>query len=264
MVHELRDYTKAIDFLRTNALANHHLLLSLEAGIPGVPHEVYVDNPEEIKSVMIVEHFGQRENWVSLESSQEESVLSLLQVLPSDKEYGFILHRNWMRPLVQKLFGVEFTGKRFDYTVDGKKFCPYTLHKARQLTLDVDEEPASKYPRAYGPHGPSLLDLLRKQETGQGLMVFGIIEKDEIVSHATLEADLFDIWSTHPFTREQYRGKGYGKAVMSQATQVGLSMDKLLYYDAGPNNPPAMKIAKALGYFAYQEVVWGKGRRVKG
>ncbi len=260
MVHELKDYTKAIDFLRADALANHHLLLALEAGIPGVPHEIYVDNPDAVKSVMIVEHFGQegtsRENWVSLESSQEELVFSLLRALPFDEEYGFILHRDWMRPLVEQLFGVEFTGKRFDYTVDRKQFRPYTRHKARQLTLDADEELAAKYPRVYGPYGPSVLDLLR-----QGFMVFGIIETDEIVAHATLEADLFDIWSVHPFTREEYRGKGYGKTVMSQATQVGLSMGKLLYYDAGPNNPLAMKIAEALGYFSYQEVMWGKGKR---
>ena len=162
MAHELKDYTKAIDFLRADALANHHLLLALEAGIPGVPHEVYVDNPDTVQSVLNVEHFGQgksRKNWVSLESSQEESVLSLLQVLPSDEEYGFILHRDWMRPLVGQLFGVEFTGKRFDYTVEKEKFHPYTRHKARQLRLDADEELAAKYPRAYGRHGPSLLDL---------------------------------------------------------------------------------------------------------
>ncbi|MBM3235106.1 hypothetical protein FJZ31_02280 [Candidatus Poribacteria bacterium] len=70
MVHELKDYTKAIDFLRADALANHELLLALEAGIPGVPHEVYVDNSDKVVSVMNVEHFERRdksrENWVSL------------------------------------------------------------------------------------------------------------------------------------------------------------------------------------------------------
>jgi len=48
---------------------------------------------------------------------------------------------------------------------------------------------------------------------------------------------------------------------MSIATQAVLDMKKIPFYDAGPNNPAAMRLAESLGYFVYQKVMWGKGKR---
>jgi predicted GNAT family acetyltransferase len=86
--------------------------------------------------------------------------------------------------------------------------------------------------------------------------MFALFQEERIVAYATAEGLVEDIWGIHPQTLEQHRGKGYGRAVMSAATEHVLSLGKMPYYDAGPDNPAAMRIAEALGYWVYQEVVW--------
>ncbi len=91
--------------------------------------------------------------------------------------------------------------------------------------------------------------------------MFGIIHSGELVAHVDIDSEIDEIRGAHPFTAEKYRGKGYGKSTMSTATQVILDMGRTPYYDAGPGNPSAMKLAESLGYFVYQELTSGKGIR---
>lgn len=221
-IYGTEDYSKGTQFLRHDLLHNYGLILALEANVPDVPRDVFIYETDSVQGVMSIDTF--RPDWVA-----------------------------------QQIFGVEFTGRRFDYTVDQERFRPIVQHNVRELT-GSDVEILERYPDD-GGKAPRLIDLLDWQSKGVKIRMFGIIDNGNLVAHAIIDSDIDEIWGVHPFTPEQYRDRGYGKSTMSLATQAILDMGKIPYYDAGPGNPPAMKLAERLGYYVYQEVASGKGMR---
>lgn len=258
-IYKVEDYSKGVQFLRNDLLHNYELIVALEANVPGVPREVFIYEADSVQGVMSIDRFRPDWVWVSAEALTGNAAIALLEELPSGQEFHFLIHREWMKPLVQRIFGVEFTGKRLDYTVDQEHFRPIIQHDVRELTKS-DVEILECYPDDRGK-APRLIDLLDWQSKGEKIRLFGAIDNGNLVAHATIDSDIDEVWGVHPFTPEQYRSRGYGKSTMSLATQAVLDMGKIPYYDAGPGNPPAMKLAERLGYFVYQEVASGKGVR---
>lgn len=258
-IYGTEDYSKGAQFLRHDLLHNYELILALEANVPDVPRDVFIYETDSVQGVMSIDTFRPDWVWVSIEALTENAALGLLENLPPGQEFNFLVHREWMKPLAQQIFGVEFTGRRSDYTVDQERFRPIVQHDVRELT-GSDVEILERYPDD-GGKAPRLIDLLDWQSKGVKIRMFGIIDNGNLVAHAIIDSDIDEIWGVHPFTPEQYRDRGYGKSTMSLATQAILDMGKIPYYDAGPGNPPAMKLAERLGYYVYQEVASGKGMR---
>lgn len=258
-IYKLKDYSKGIRFLRNDLLHNYELILALEANVPCVPRDVFIYETDSVQGVMNIDRFNLKWIWVSMEALTKDAATVLLEQLPPSEEFNFSIHREWMKPLVQQIFGVEFTGKLFDYTVDVEHFRPSIEHNVRELGKG-DEEMLERYPDKRG-RNPRLIDFLDWQSKGVKIRLFGIIDNGELVAHATIDSDIDEIWGVHPFTLEKHRGKGYGKSAMSIATQAVLDMERIPFYDAVPNNPAAMRLAESLGYFVYQEVTWGKGMK---
>lgn len=261
-IYKTDSYSKGIQFLKKDLLKNYEMILALEANIPGIPRDVFAYETDTIQGIMNVDRFSATWIWVEIEAETEDAVYELLKHLPTGEEIHFKIHNEWMKPLIQKAFGVEFMGKLFDYTVDSEHFKPHIQHDVRELT-ENDREMMDQYPdkRSPGHPAPRLVDFLdwkwRSQDIGARL--FGVIVEGKIVSHVQVDTHIDDVWEIHPFTPEQYRGKGYARSGMSFATKICLESGKIPYYDAGPDNPRAMKLAERLGYCPYQEVTWGKG-----
>jgi len=261
-IYKTDSYSKGMQFLKKDLLKNYEMVLALEANIPGVPRDVFVYETDTIQGVMNIDRFDPTLIWVSIDAMTKDNVYELLKYLSAGEEYHFQINREWMKPLIQETFGVEFTGKRFDYTVDLEHFKPHIQHEVRELG-ENDREMMDQYPDKLPPGHPAprLVDFLDSKWRSQdiGARLFGVIDEGKIVSHVQIDTHIDEIWEIHPFTPEQYRGKGYAKSAMSLATQMCLESRKVPFYDAGTDNLSAMKLAERLGYFPYQEVVWGKG-----
>ena len=258
--YKLRDYSKGIQFLRNDLLHNYELILALEANVPGVPRDVFIHETDSVQGVMSIDRFGADWVWVSTEASTESAARALLEQLPLGQEFNFLVHREWMKPLVQEMFGVEFTGTRFDYSVDQEHFQPIIQHDLRELG-QADREMLEHYREENNLHPQWLANFLDSQSGDARTVMLGMIRNGELVAHVDIDHEIDEMRGVHPFTAEKHRGRGYGKSTMSTATQTVLDMGRIPYYEAGPDNAPAMKLAESLGYSAYQEVVWGKGMR---
>jgi ribosomal protein S18 acetylase RimI-like enzyme len=52
-------------------------------------------------------------------------------------------------------------------------------------------------------------------------------------------------------THSEFRGRGYGKVVLSKAVEHGISHDLLMFYQTLLTNKPAIAVAQTLGYRHY-------------
>ncbi|HEY0076947.1 MAG TPA: GNAT family N-acetyltransferase [Abditibacteriaceae bacterium] len=81
--------------------------------------------------------------------------------------------------------------------------------------------------------------------------LFGCFENECLVAVATYriesEVAAFPGLITHP----EFRGRGYGKAVLSKALEHGVNHDLLMLYQTLLTNKPAIAVAQTLGYRLY-------------
>lgn len=85
--------------------------------------------------------------------------------------------------------------------------------------------------------------------------ILGCFLKDEIVAVAGYEIWGKRIAHVGVITHPSYRGRGYGKAVVSAITEYGLSKGLIMQYRTLQSNMPSVVIARSLGYQEYAETI---------
>lgn len=256
---EIKDYSKAVPFLEREPLQNQYFLMALTADVPSVPRKVYVDNKACIAAVLILEHFqyrnGTAADWIHIDAASETALENVLSMAPSTANLQIMVHRSWMKEIIQERFGIELNNNRYELTVNLDRFTP----AENGLVTRLDEshlKPLSKAPPVTPPHAPGPLDLLKRQLGGENIKVYAVFDGPDIAAFATAEPMIKDIWGVHPITIKQYGGKGYGTALLSAATKDVLKMEMVPYYDTNSNEIAAIRIAEKLGYWIFQEVVY--------
>jgi RimJ/RimL family protein N-acetyltransferase len=78
--------------------------------------------------------------------------------------------------------------------------------------------------------------------------VFGCVADGRLVAAGTLAPWRDRFWHVGIVTHPGYRGRGYGRAVVSAMTRYGLDHGWLLHYQTLLANAPSVAIARSLGY----------------
>jgi GNAT superfamily N-acetyltransferase len=78
--------------------------------------------------------------------------------------------------------------------------------------------------------------------------VFGCVAGARLVAAGTLAPWRDRFWHVGIVTHPGYRGRGYGRAVVSAMTRYGLGHGWLLHYQTLLANAPPVAIARSLGY----------------
>jgi len=78
--------------------------------------------------------------------------------------------------------------------------------------------------------------------------VFGCVAGDRLVAAGTLTPWRDRFWHVGIITHPGYRGRGYGRAVVSAMTRYGLDHGWLLHYQTLLANVPSVAVARSLGY----------------
>lgn len=89
-------------------------------------------------------------------------------------------------------------------------------------------------------------------------IAFGVFEDEKLVSIAEAPAighmqDFIEELSVD--TRPEYRKRGYGKVVVSQTTKAILDIGRIPLYECGFENEASIRLAKAVGYMEYGDII---------
>lgn len=99
---------------------------------------------------------------------------------------------------------------------------------------------------------PAAADVARRFDGA----IFGVRgPRGPLVSWAALKLRSDDVWEIGVTTEQTYRGRGYARDVVSQATAYALQQGRLCLYVHARDNPTSAFVARALGYQVYAEVV---------
>ncbi len=76
-----------------------------------------------------------------------------------------------------------------------------------------------------------------------------------LISWAALKRKSRDVWEVAVSTEADYRGRGYGREVVSAATRHTLDQGRLCAYVHDYENSTSAFVARSLGYQIYAEIV---------
>ena len=239
MPHELSDLTAAILYLNRNPEHNLMLLRSLRLGVrPGFA--VIVDNPDDVRALMLVERPswklpGPKTTRIQLDAVDARAAIHLLSWLPPVAHVQVMCYHPWLHDLVRSIFVPERVTHKVHCLAHPRQFRP------NQLQSMVAEITAAQP------------DLRRQAEKLGGLSdgdrLFGIVQDGELIACAALARPDTDYVSVQGvYTRQQDRLQGYGSAVLSAATQAGLDSGKVVSYGLPVEDVPSLHLVAGLGY----------------
>ena len=94
------------------------------------------------------------------------------------------------------------------------------------------------------PVHPHLARMLQR-----GISVFGIIEDGELITSCRIVEILDRHWEiANVYTQEAFRHKGYGKSVVSAATDYIRGHGRVPVYECDQENTPSIRLAESLGF----------------
>jgi GNAT superfamily N-acetyltransferase len=89
--------------------------------------------------------------------------------------------------------------------------------------------------------------------------VFGVRgPRGRVVSWAALKLKTPDVWEIAVATDPDYRGRGYGRDVVSAATRYTLDQGRVPIYVHDRDNTTSAFVSRALGYQLYAGIVFGE------
>ncbi len=240
MIHELApEYRPAVRFLEMNPDQNLMMLRSLRMGArPGFA--ALVDNPDEASAVLLIE----RPDWkqpkppptrIQIDAVDIRSAVSLLSWLQPVAHVQICGFRPWLYDLLCSLFRIERVQQRVHCLVRQRQFRPsQSQHRVEEFA-------------------PDQCQLLAQVSGGfaleGGARHFGIREEDRLVACAALaQPDGEYVAVQGLYTREESRGMGHGGAVLSAATQAGLSAGKIVSYGLPIDDRPSLHLLASLGF----------------
>jgi GNAT superfamily N-acetyltransferase len=82
---------------------------------------------------------------------------------------------------------------------------------------------------------------------------FAILHAGAVRSYAFLRRLSDEVWEVVVETAAPYRGRGYGKTVVSAATEAALAAGRIPVYSCDEHHRASRRLAEALGYRVYAE-----------
>ncbi len=98
-------------------------------------------------------------------------------------------------------------------------------------------------------HEPPLSRFVEWAEQDQASsVVFGAVTDGEVVSYVQFGRETDNIWDAHIWTREEYRRRGFGKAVLSHAAEYLVRQGVTPTYRVNAENTASLRTAHAVGF----------------
>lgn len=167
---------------------------------------------------------------------------SLLQALPSNQDPLSETARHRLHETVGQVSPVSFSYAGLQLYTDRALFTPFSAHPARCLTPDdLHLLQSSHHPMA------------REVERLRAGDLFAVLEAGEVRSFAYLRRLSDEVWEIVVETAAPYRGRGYGKSVVSAATEAVLQRGHIPVYSCDEFNVASRRLAESLGYRTYAE-----------
>lgn len=238
MPHELRDYGPVLRFLEGDEAQNLMLLRSLRLG-PRPGFSVVVDHPDDVGAAMLVV----RPDWrkahaepvtVQVVARSRQSALELLAWLTRGARYSVQAYQPELGRLMRQLMKAEGIHHRVQCQAT-----PAGFHPSKMSSM-VREIPREEWSGLTGMLG---------EDPASAHRLFGFFRGDQVHAIAVLEApDTEWVSVRRVFTRKESRMQGLGSAVLSAATEAGLSQQKAVTCPLCPGDLASMRMLSNLGF----------------
>jgi GNAT superfamily N-acetyltransferase len=241
------DPAVAIAYLRQDVLANDDLILALERNIPPVPRHVWMAAQDDgtIVGVMMLQDFvpfhpdGQL--CVSLRLTLAHALPALLRCLAPAARYQFVVLASLREMLLAELDEATTFAERVYLSVTRNDLRLWdSPGEVRRLTT-ADKAMTDRFP------------IMREH-------VFGAVFDGEVVSYVQFERETDNLWDAHIWTREEYRRRGFGKAVLSHAGEYLLRRGVTPTYSVNAANIASLRTAQAAGFHEVFRLFSCRGR----
>ncbi|NLW51633.1 MAG: GNAT family N-acetyltransferase [Candidatus Brocadiaceae bacterium] len=187
--------------------------------------------------------------------AQDEDARRLLRLLPADRDLHVKVASPFGLQIVQEeLRGTVSVGQVFCF-VDRARFRPSLVHRTMPLSRN-DEKALAEYPEQW----PTDWDReLEGVDAGSDCM-FGCWEDGQLVGYAT--AYSYDgVGQITADVRPEWRGKGYGRSLLSSAIEDRLQRDRCVLCSCCMENIAHLRTAVALGFAPLRQTFYFHGRR---
>lgn len=261
---EVADHAPVVAFLRWDVFGNNCILDALEHNVPPVPRRVYVAEDEGgICGVMSVEDCG---DWIVADlrsaGARPEAMALLARELDSERTYRFSVRSDYWETVRCELAEPVSPFAFVAFTVTPETWRPVGgPGVVRRLTTD-DQGLTDAFPAPSQPHQPTASDFVRMAEQDpEREVVFGALLSQELVCYTWLNLVVDNVWETGMIeTREQWRGRGLGKQVLSEASRQLLAEGKVILHQVSESNTPSLRTARAAGFYEAFRVIGADAR----
>jgi len=248
---KVEDPSVVLHYLRRDVLPNIGLLLSLERNIPPVQREVWAAKQADgmTVGVMLLEQFphGPAAN---VRATSPQVLLALVRCLKSDQKHNFAALQTSWRHLEAELTDMTPPSETISMTVSPHdlRFCS-SPGRIRPLS-SADRHLADRFPAPDRQGEPPLSRFMEwTEKDAEQSALFGVLMEGEIASFVIFRHEIDNIWSVHMIrTRDEYRRKGFAKAVLSHASRQLLQQGIVPLYEVRSDNLASLRTAEAVGY----------------
>ena len=190
-------------------------------------------------------------------SVRPDLVSQLNQLLMECSDPNDLLLPDWHTKIARSLGMARIPGVSHILYCTPENLCVFECDGLRKLEIgDVDAFVGMKF-RMYPECDAECLtnDIRRNITDG---IAFGVFQNDALVSAA--DASLIahmqnEVEEPGVDTLPDYRGRGYGKVVVSQATRRILEIGRVPIYRCDARNEPSVRLALAVGYQKHADKV---------
>jgi ribosomal protein S18 acetylase RimI-like enzyme len=244
----------AIAYLRQDVLTNDDLILALERNMPSVPRDVWMAAQDDstVVGVMMLQDFvafhpdGQL--CVSLRVTLPAALPALLTCLAPASSYQFVVPTSLREMLLAEVDEATSFSESVYLSIAANDLRLWdSPGEVRRLTI-ADKALTDRFP-IMREHEPPLSRLVAgAEEDPENAVVFGAIADGEVAAYVRFGRETDNIWDAHIWAREEYRRRGFGKAVLSHAGEYLLRRGVTPTYSVNAENIASLRTAQAAGF----------------
>jgi len=187
--------------------------------------------------------------------AREEGARALLKLLPTDRdvriEVGTLLG---LQMVQEEIDGVLSVGGTYCF-VDGARFTPQRVCEVSALGIE-DREALERYPQQCPVDWGRELEDVEKGTAA----AFGCWSDGQIVGYSTAWA-YNGIGHVDVDVRPGYRGRGYGRSLLSAATENRLASDRTVLCHCCMEAMANLRVSLAVGFAPLRQTFYYQGRR---
>ncbi|HUS57742.1 MAG TPA: GNAT family N-acetyltransferase [Planctomycetota bacterium] len=267
MVFRPTDYTPAINFLLKRPVPNRHLIGFLQLAEPG-ELDVYVDNPERPKGVMLLMNHSSDgkvvRRDVDIDTDSDESLVRLMGKL-REPAYFFTFHREWMIPIIWGKFEKKSLMRSYYMRVTRGDFKNRATRQQAEHVREIREADRHVI-EGYPDDWPSLrrcfeFTAAKWREGERALRMLGLFDSGRLVSWVQfwMGAGMCEVMNIH--THPGFRRKAYACTLLSLAAISIFKDHSEVYYTAPDDNTPSIQLAESVGFKKHSCTYYFNGTR---